>query len=198
MQRIIGISAVVNLANRADRGLWEYVQPKANQRGFASMWSEKSAKTGLLESIRRATFKVRALILHPRPHSCFDCGFLGYEGGHLSLECRVPLELWASTGVNAGLPSIEKIWCDKGLWISYAMNCIGVSADELQGELNEDRRFCTGWLPYRPGYSPTEHRSFQKERWQISANRLTVIIGAATGGIVGAIVSAIVSWTIRR
>lgn len=130
------------------------------------------------------------LNIHICRRSCFGCGFLalGNDDNELDTSDRVLLETHIS-GTSMRLPAWEKIYCSKRLWINYEIGYTGPAFEGLEAELSSSRNHCLGWYRYRPGYSPQKHFAFQEQAWSIKANRMTVAIGAATGGIVGGFVS---------
>ncbi len=140
--------------------------------------------------------KVASILnIHVRRRSCFGCGFLalGSDDNELDTPSRVLLETHIS-GTSMGLPAWEKIYCSKHLWIGYEIGYAGPAFEGLETELSALRNRCPGWYSYRPGYSPQKHFTFQEQVWSIKANRMTIAIGAATGGIVGGLVSWLLNF----
>ena len=122
--------------------------------------------------------------------SCFGCGFLaiGDDDNELVKSERVLLETHIG-GSSMGLPAWEKIYCAKHQWFQYDIEYYEPAFEGLERELSSSRNHCPGWYSYRPGSSPKKHFDFQERTWLIKSNRMTVAIGAATGGIVGGLVS---------
>jgi hypothetical protein len=93
-----------------------------------------------------------------------------------------------------GLPNWQKIWCAKRLWIFYETTYVEPAFEGLEAELSKLRDDCPGWYKYKPGYPPQKHFTFQEQAWSAKANRTTVAIGAAVGGVVGAFISWLIPF----
>src|SRR6266849_6134385 len=86
--------------------------------------------------------------------TCLDCGFLAFGKGEASSGDR---EMLASKGSNAKMPVLDSLRCYRSLWASYEVNYCGNPAGPKLEEVNERRR-CEGFLQYKPGFSPEEHK----------------------------------------
>lgn len=146
--------------------------------------------------MKKTDWKIANILkIHTRRRSCFGCGFLspGNNNNELDTSDRVLLETHFS-GCSMGLPAWENIQCSKHLWVTYDTGYVRPAFEGLEAELSSLRNSCLGWYKYRPGYSPQKHFVFQEQTWSIKSNRMTVAIGAATGGIVGGLVSWILHF----
>jgi hypothetical protein len=136
-------------------------------------------RKGVWSKVRSAVAHVR----HPKGNTCLDCGFLAFGSEELITFNRT---LLAVKGV-AGLPDdvhLSHICCFRSLWAPPPDD-----GDEVLREVAKRRRPCEGFLKYRPGYSPLDHRGLlekkQDRRKEIYRNILFAI-GGALLALVGA------------
>ena len=94
---------------------------------------------------------------------------------------------WHCEG-SAGLPcfseDLTKYNCTRSLWVHYDLTYSGGSTRGIFDELKEQRRYCVGYLKYRPGFSPTEHRDILLKRVDSKEKLTFAMLGAIAGGIV--------------
>lgn len=138
--------------------------------------------------MKKQLHKLKAWSKPRTRHTCLECGFLALDNNELSSPDRTLLHTHLG-GRSMGLPDWQKIWCAKRLWVFYETTYVGPAFEGLQAELSQSRDYCPGWYKYKPGYSPQKHFAFQEQAWSTRANRATVAIGAAVGGITGGLVS---------
>ncbi|MFZ1006143.1 MAG: hypothetical protein WAN65_04870 [Candidatus Sulfotelmatobacter sp.] len=122
--------------------------------------------------------KVRSFaahIRHPKGDTCLGCGFLSFGTEELILFNRT---LLAVKGV-AGLPDdvhLSHICCFRSLWVPPPDD-----GHEVLLEVVKRRRPCEGFIKYRPGYSPLDHRGLLEKK-QDRRRDLVIGICAAVGG----------------
>jgi hypothetical protein len=133
---------------------------------------------------------VPAYVLHPKGMTCLDCGFLALDDREVSTANRVLL------GANgeAGCPPLNKLHCTKKLWVSYDLKYFNDSREGIFDELQRRRRPCVGFLLYRPGRSPLEHRALEDKKRERSEK---VVIGILSG-VGGILVAVVTTWLLKR
>jgi hypothetical protein len=60
----------------------------------------------------------------------------------------------------------------------------GAPPQAIFDEVKEQRRGCVGFLKYRPGFSPKEHRDLLLKRMDSKEKLKFAVLGAIAGGIV--------------
>jgi len=86
--------------------------------------------------------------------TCADCGFLAYGNDEAHKVSRVLLAAEGRHGLPGGMETLQ---CYRSLWVNYDLTYSGHS---IEGQLEEvnNRRHCEGFLRYKPGLSPGEHK----------------------------------------
>jgi hypothetical protein len=116
--------------------------------------------------------------------------------GFSLLEVRKPpqvIERCSLQGVNAKMPSVDNLHCYRSLWVGYDMDYFGnPSAPKLE-EVTQKRR-CEGFLQYKPGFSPEEH----KQRLVKSEERKAQFAYTLLAAIVGCILTLLGLWAGRH
>lgn len=127
-----------------------------------------------------------AYVRHPKGETCLDCGFLTLGGGETTRSDRILL--WCDG--TAGCPPLEKLSCTNSLWVEYDLSYFsGTNAIALFHELKKTRRPCEGFLKYRPGSSPSEHKVI-KENKRTRREKIVIGVLSALGGFALALASA--------
>lgn len=109
--------------------------------------------------------------------TCLDCGFLSGGSDEVSSANRAML---AARGVG-GCPSLDHLHCSRSLWVSYDLTYVGTNADAIFEELEGDRRGCRGFLRYRPGWTPNEHRDLVGKAFETRQKVIFTILGTGLG-----------------
>jgi hypothetical protein len=129
-------------------------------------------------------------LLHPKGMTCLECGFLASEEFEVRKSDRI---LLACSG-EGGCPPLNKLHCCRKLWVNYELGNWDDSRDGLFEEVQKKRRPCEGFLRYRPGWSPTEHRVLFQSKLEL---REKIFISAASA--IGAAVLALAGdWLLKR
>lgn len=147
------------------------------------------------ETLRDAITHLR----HPKGMSCLECGFLAFGDGEMITfnrgflrEGLFPFLTKASAATlpqQHGIsPHLEHTHpnCFKSLWVRDSERAGYGIIDEVV----KRRRPCEGFFPYKPGYSPSEHRALQENK-QARNEKITVGILSALGG---AAITLVLSW----
>ncbi len=124
--------------------------------------------------------------------SCLNCAFLGHARATVSQEDRDLFALILSTSVNSVTPHWQDVWCSKRMWTNYILTYSAPTWPGLSEELKSDRKTCLGWMRFRPGYSPQEHRDFQKAHWAVWDTGRSALVAA----FLGALAAALFAWLI--
>lgn len=141
-------------------------------------------RKGLWSEVRSAVAHVR----HPKGDTCLECGFLAFGTEELITFNRT---LLAVKGV-AGLPDdvhLSHIRCFRSLWAPPPDD-----GDDVLREVAKRRRPCEGFLKYKPGYTPLDHRGLLEKKQD---RREKVLIGIA-GAIGGALLALVGAWARKR
>ena len=109
--------------------------------------------------------------------TCLDCGFLSLGSEEVSAANRAML---GARGVG-GCPSLDLLRCSRSLWVSYDLMYVGTDADAIFEELEGDRRGCRGFLRYRPGWAPNEHRELLSKALETRQKVFFTILGTILG-----------------
>jgi hypothetical protein len=80
------------------------------------------------------------------------------------------------------------------LWVSYDLTYFNDSREGLFDELHRRRRPCVGFLQYRPGRSPLEHRALEDKKRE-RGEKVLIGILSAVGGMFVAVVT---SWLLKH
>jgi len=148
--------------------------------------------------VRETVRTVVSPVLHPIGDTCLKCGFLAFGDGEMITHNRAFLSLGmapfltkaaaVSEPQKAGFVPIEPIHpnCFKALWVREStLDAFGIPA-----EVTKRRRPCKGFFPYRPGYSPVEHRALQEKK----QDRHEKIIIGILGALAGAALTLFTGW----
>src|SRR6266849_5049259 len=117
---------------------------------------------------------------HPFPVTCLDCGFLALGDEEVTRADRIMLHCAGSAGAPCSPEELKNLNCTRSLWVDYELTYLDGSAEGIFDELQRERRGCAGYLKYRPGFSPSEHRDLLLKRMD-SKEKLKF---AVLGGIV--------------
>ena len=112
---------------------------------------------------------------HPNGATCLECGFLSFGTEELIKNDRLLLSVEGA----AGLPDdahLSHICCFKSLWVP-----LPTDTDEIFTEIKKVRRPCEGFLRYRPGYSPLDHRGLSEKKQERREKMLIGILSALGG-----------------
>ena len=160
-----------------------YNLPVVLANSVVSQWSRWRRKSWRL--LRSAP----AYLLHPKGVTCLECGFLASEDFEVRTSDRV---LLAASG-EGGCPPLNKLHCLRKLWVNYELGNWDNSRDGLFEEVQKKRRPCPGFLQYRTGWSPTEHRVLLQNKLEL---RDKIFISAASA--IGAAVLALAGdWLLK-
>jgi len=131
-----------------------------------------------------------AYLRHPRGMTCLECGFLASGDFEVRTSDRV---LLACSG-EGGCPPLNKLHCQRKLWVNYELGNWDDSREGLFEEVQKKRRPCDGFLRYRPGWSPSEHRNLLqgKLEWRDK------IFISATSAIGAAVLALFGQWLLKR
>lgn len=130
-----------------------------------------------------------AFLRHPRGMTCLECGFLALNDREVSKADRV---LLACSG-EAGCPPLNQLRCVRKLWVNYDLQNFENSRDGLFEEIQQRRRPCEGFLRYRPGWSPDEH----KELLQARLDRREKIIISSMSAIGASVLTLLGAWLLK-
>lgn len=122
--------------------------------------------------------------------TCLACGFLSFDDSELRRSNRI---LLAASGEN-GCPPLNKIHCLRKLWVDYELGNFDDGREGLFEEAQKKCRPCEGFLRYRPGWSPSEHRSLFQAKLE---RRYTAVITAASA-IGGSALTLFGYWLVKR
>jgi hypothetical protein len=147
------------------------------QRG--TKWTEKAKKFA-----RKTSEAVVGFVRHPVPVTCLDCGFLAFEAKEVTSADRILLHCEGSAGLPCTSENLTKYNCTRSLWVDYDLTYFGGSAAGIFDELKKRRRCCGGYLKYRPGFAPSEHRDLLLKRMDSNEKLKFAVLGAITGGVV--------------
>jgi hypothetical protein len=130
-----------------------------------------------------------AYLCHPKGMTCLHCGFLALGDGEVSTADRVLL------GANGegGCPPLNKLHCTRKLWVEYDLMYFDTSRDGLFAELHKRRRPCVGFLLYRPGWSPSEHRDLLRTK----IDRRTQIVISAASAVGASGLTLLGAWLLK-
>lgn len=145
----------------------------------ATKWTDK-AKTRAKRLARKAFGFAR----HPLPVTCFDCGFLAFEEREVAIADRILLHCEGSAGLPCSVENLTKFNCTRSLWVDYDLTYFGASPQGIFDEVKRRRRGCVGYLKYRPGFSPKEHRDLLLKRMDNKEKLKFAVLGAIAAGIV--------------
>ncbi len=138
------------------------------------------AKTRAKRLPRKTLQTILGFVRHPLPVTCLNCGFLALGDEEVTKADRIMLHSEGSAGLPCSPDELTNLNCTRSLWVDYDLT---YNSDSVQGifeELEQDRRGCAGYLKYRPGFSPSEHRDLLLKRMD-SKEKLKF---AVLGGIV--------------
>lgn len=139
---------------------------------------------------RRLLRTAAAYCRHPRGMTCLDCGFLGADDHEVRRADRI---LLAASG-EGGCPALNKIRCVRKLWVDYDLGNFDDGRTGLFEEVQKKRRPCEGFLAYRPGWSPSEHRDLL----QTKLERHDKIVISAASAIGGSVLTLIGYWLLKH
>lgn len=122
--------------------------------------------------------------------TCLNCGFLALGDFEVSKANRI---LLAASGED-GCPPLNKLHCLRKLWVNYELGYFNDRRDGVFEEVQKKRRPCEGFLRYRPGWSPSEHRDLLQSKLE---RRKKVFISAASA-VGGAVLTLAVAWLLKR
>jgi hypothetical protein len=114
--------------------------------------------------------------------TCLDCGFLAFEDREVTRTDRILLHCEGSAGLPCSQENLTNFNCARSLWVDYDLTYFGGAPP--QGEVKRQRRGCVGYLKYRPGFSPKEHRDLLLKRMDSKEKLKFAVLGAIAGGIV--------------
>jgi len=138
------------------------------------------AKTRAKRLARKTSQTILGFARHPLPVTCLDCGFLALDDEEVTKADRIMLHCEGSAGLPCSPEELTNLNCTRSLWVDYDLTYLGGSAQGIFDELEQERRRCVGYLKYRPGFSPSEHRDLLLKRMD-SKEKLKF---AVLGGIV--------------
>lgn len=125
---------------------------------------------------------------------CTDCGFLTIRDRELVQSERDMIS--SADGRNwSDQLYIDETRCYKDQWGARFVEG-SIEEEDLDRELNADRRDCRYFFQYEPNFTPEEHRDRQDERrrerlqWRIA---VLGFVGALLGGLVGTLGSSLFS-----
>lgn len=121
---------------------------------------------------------------HPFPVTCLDCGFLALGDEEVTRAGRILLQGEGRAGLPCSREELTDLNCTRSLWVNYDLTYYRSSAQGIFDELKRERRGCVGYLKYRPGFSPSEHRDVLLKRMDSNEKLKYATIGAIAGGIV--------------
>ena|ERR1700676_1359527 len=134
----------------------------------------------VLARLPKLTRTAAAHLRHPRQVTCLDCGFLALGDAEVSKANRA---LFAIRGV-AGCPPVGALRCSRSLWVDYDLHYVGTDAAAIFEMIEDDRRQCTGFYRYTPGWSPREHLDLQsKAHDRMRTLLLTAILALIVAGL---------------
>jgi hypothetical protein len=136
------------------------------------IWRWKARK-----ALREFAHGVLVRAKHPRRATCLDCGFLALGDAEVTAADRVML---AARGTS-GCPSLDILRCSRSLWVGYDLTYVGTSAEGIFEELEADRRDCAGFLSYRPGWTPNEHRDLLTKALETREKALLAVLSFLLG-----------------
>jgi hypothetical protein len=114
--------------------------------------------------------------------TCSDCGFLSWNGKEIGRASRIMLD----TRFQAGAFSeVEAVGCSRRLWTD-ALYYGGKNAETVFEEIERDRNACEGFLGYRPGWSPDEHKELIRGK-DVRKERIFLVLLTVVGGSVTAL-----------
>jgi len=131
-----------------------------------------------------------AYLCHPKGITCLECGFLGSDDFEVRKSDRI---LLACRG-QAGCPPLDKLHCDRNLWVDYELGIFDSGREGLFDEVNKKRRPCEGFLRYRPGWTPSGHRTLLQNKLE----RRDKILISATSAIGAAVLALVGDWLLKR
>ena len=135
-----------------------------------------------------------AHLRHPKGTTCLPCGFLGSGDKELIAADRILL----SSKDSAEHPPLTKVRCTRSLWIDYDLRNFENARDGIFTELHKRRRPCEGFLRYRPGWSPSEHRDLLQTKIQTKTERREKILITAVSSIGGSVLTLLGAWLLKR
>jgi hypothetical protein len=143
---------------------------------------------------RKTSQTILGFVRHPFPVTCLDCGFLALGDDEVTRADRILLHGEGSAGLPCSPEEITDLNCTRSLWVDYDLTYFDGSAQGIFDELEQERGCCAGFLKYRPGFSPSEHRDLLLKRMD-SKEKLKF---AVLGGIVGGIVTLFFAWIAKH
>ena len=141
--------------------------------------TKAEAKTRAKRLARKTSQTILGFARHPLPVTCLDCGFLALDDEEVTKADRIMLHCEGNAGLPCSPEELTNLNCTRSLWVDYDLN-LRNSAQGIFDELQRERRGCAGYLKYRPGFSPSEHRDLLLKRMD-SKEKLKF---AVLGGIV--------------
>jgi len=138
------------------------------------------AKTRTKKPARKTSETILEFARHPLSVTCLDCGFLALGNEEVTRADRIMLHSEGRAGLPCSPEELTNLNCTRSLWVDYDLTYFDGSVQGIFDELERERRGCAGYLKYRPGFSPSEHRDLLLKRMD-SKERLMF---AALGGIV--------------
>jgi hypothetical protein len=162
-------------------------------------WTEDEQGTWL--RIRETVGTIISHVLYPKGDACIECGFLALGDGEMITHSRALLRLGmapfltkaaaATAPQNDGFVMIRDLQpnCFKSLWVRDPTIPYGISM-----EVNKRRRPCKGFFPYKPGYSPLEHRTLQEKKHERRYKIIIGVLGALATGLLGVVLALLKGW----
>jgi hypothetical protein len=81
-----------------------------------------------------------------------------------------------------------EVSCTRHLW--FNLEIAGGDPDEIREEIDRQRKGCVGYLRYKPGWSPSEHKALVTKK----EDRREKIVMVIAGGIIGGIIALFFQW----
>jgi hypothetical protein len=139
---------------------------------------------------------------HPKGVTCLKCGFLAFGNEEMITINRGCLSVGlapfltkasaATISQNAVSPDFEQMNanCFKSLWVREAT----LPGYGIFDEVVKRRRPCEGFFPYRPGYSPSEHRTLQEKKHDLNEKIRLGVLSA----LFGAAITILIDWLRKK
>jgi hypothetical protein len=144
-------------------------------------------RKGFLPKVRSVAARIR----HPKGDTCLECGFLAFGTEELITFNRRLLALKGIAGLadDVGLIHLGRICCFRSLWLPPPGD-----GHEVLLEIAKRRRPCEGFLKYKPGYSPLDHRGLLEKK-QDRHEKIAIGIVSAIGGV---LLTLLAAWARKR
>src|SRR6266849_319499 len=151
-----------------------HIISKATKKDLALAWAMRrsvhrvtkadKAKTRAKRLARKTSQTILGFARHPLPVTCLDCGFLALGDEEVTKAVRIMLHCEGSAGLPCSPEELKNLNCTRSLWVDYELTYLDGSTQGIFDELERERRGCAGYLKYRPGFSPSEHRDLLLKR----------------------------------